>query len=210
MPLTSRPSQNSPSVIWPVITKSRCNEPNSGLLIKTFLRKRKSLAGSLPVMTGVVLLSLESDGALETEWCGGVRYCFGDNAEDVGLAKTGGAFATLSGVSGLGRPSVAFLLRLMMEVSSCLNFSRSATATDWDAVKVKLWPVSSPKSASFSLTWADPSLLQKRAIMRGWVTDRVESNKGGTKNQLTCRLSVRNTYGGCFLSILCPLQMGVS
>lgn len=207
MPLTSRPSQNSPSVIWPVITKSRCNEPNSGLLIKTFLRKRKSLAESLPVMTGVALFSL---GALETG-CEGVRYCFGDNAEGAGLAKIGGAFVILSGVSGLGRPSVVFLLRLMMEVSSCLNFSRSATATDWGAEKVKLWPVSSPKSASFSLTWADPSLLQKRAIIRGWVTDRVErATRWDKENQLTCRLSVRNTYGGCFLSILCPLQMGVS
>ena len=103
-------------------------------------------------MTGVALLSLESDGTLEMAWCEGARCCFGENAEGVALAETGGAFVTLSGVSGLGRLSVAFLLRLIIEVSSCLNFSRSATATDWGAVKVKLWPVSSPKSASFSLT----------------------------------------------------------
>ena len=103
-------------------------------------------------MTGVALLSLESEGALETEWCEGARWCFGDNTEGVGLAESDGAFATLSGINGLGKPSVAFLFRLMMEVSSCLNFSRSAKATDWGAVKVKLWPVSSAKSASFSLT----------------------------------------------------------
>ena len=105
------------------------------------------------MMTGVALLSLESEGALETEWREGARCCFGDSAEGVGVAETDGTFATLSGDKlGLGRPSVVLLLRLMMEVSSCLNFSRSATATDWGAVKVKLWPVSSPKSASFSLT----------------------------------------------------------
>ena len=130
MPLASRPSQNSDSVICLVITKSRCKEPNSGLLIKTFLRRRKSLAGSLPVMTGVAVLSLESEGALEMEWCEGARCCFGGIAEGVGVALIDGTFATLSGVRlGFGRPSVALLLRLMIEVSSCLNFSRSATAT---------------------------------------------------------------------------------
>ena len=120
--VTSRPSQNSVSVICPVITKSRCKEPNSGLLIKTFLRKRKSLAGSLPVMTGVAFLSLESEEALEMGWWDGARCCFGDNAEGVGVAATDGVFATLSGVSGFERPSVVLLLRLMIEVSSCLNF----------------------------------------------------------------------------------------
>lgn len=43
-----------------------------------------------------------------------------------------------------------------------------------------------------------------------WVSYwRSGEQQGGTKNQLTCRLSVRNTYGRYFLSILCPLQMGV-
>lgn len=64
---TSRPSQNSASVIWPVITRSRCSAPKSGLPTRTFFRSRKSLDASIPGMTGVERRSLDIDAALDVE-----------------------------------------------------------------------------------------------------------------------------------------------
>jgi hypothetical protein len=49
------------------MTRSRCNAPNSGLPISTFLRNRKSLAGSLPGITGVDPRPLDTDAALDVE-----------------------------------------------------------------------------------------------------------------------------------------------
>jgi hypothetical protein len=112
------------------MTRSLCNAPSSGLLKSTFLRRRNSLAGSPPVITGVSLLSLTTEGALETggrvELGADLAFKFaGDGAEEKGTLLV----ALTGGTSGLGRSSVALLLRLMMDVSSCLNFSRSVKAT---------------------------------------------------------------------------------
>lgn len=163
MCITSRPSQNSASVIWPLTTNSLCSVPNSGLAIRTFLRSRNSLAGSWPAMTGVARMSLATETALDTGWREGVWAGRGVCA--AGVAAAGKKDAELTGgMLGFFKLSDALLLRLMIVVNSCLNFSRSATATAGAAVNVKLWPVSSPTSESLSLTCAAPSLLQKRAI----------------------------------------------
>jgi hypothetical protein len=53
-------------VIGPFITNSRCKAPKSGLLIRIFLRRRNSLAGSSPSITGD-LLSLETEAAREVD-----------------------------------------------------------------------------------------------------------------------------------------------
>ena len=67
MSYTSRPSQNSASVIWPLMTRSRCNAPKSGSAMSTFLRSRKSLAESLPGITGVDPRPLDTEAALDIE-----------------------------------------------------------------------------------------------------------------------------------------------
>lgn len=153
---TSRPSQNSASVICPVITNSLCKAPNSGSLKRTFLRNRNSLAGSFPAMTGVALLSLTTDVALESAGCDVVRV-------GRGVWAITGVVVWATVTTGLWSIPRVLLLRAIMVVNSCLNFSRSAMAIAGGLVNVKLWPVSSPMSDNFNLTKAAPSLLQKRA-----------------------------------------------
>ena len=99
-----------------------------------------------------------TDGAREVE------------ERDKGIAGRGlGALlgcCARTGVMGDGTAlGVVGPLRLtpMMFVSSVLNLSRSVTATGCGARKVKLWPASSETRPILSLTWAAPSLLQKRA-----------------------------------------------
>lgn len=164
--VTSRPSQNSASVICPDMTKSRCKAPNSGLLMRTFFRSRKSVVGSLAVKTGVGRLdSAETEGALDSDSRNGGAVGFG--VATVGVeAETGRLLGTeREGGAGWGKPSCV-LFRLIMLVSSFLNFSRSAAATGRDDVKVKLCPLSSETRPIFSLTCAAPSLLQKSAVQQ--------------------------------------------
>lgn len=50
--------------------------------MRTFLRRRKSLAGSFPGITGVVLWSLETEAALEVEGRDGAANGLGVGALD--------------------------------------------------------------------------------------------------------------------------------
>lgn len=162
--ITSRPSQNSASVICPDITNSRCKAPNSGLLISTFFRSRKSLVGSLPVKTGVGRLeSPETEGARESDSRKGGAVGFVVATAGVPEETERLLDKESEGWIGFGRPSW-LLFRLIMFVSSFLNFSRSASAICGGDVKVKLCPLSSPRRPSFSLTCAAPSLLQNSAV----------------------------------------------
>jgi len=49
------------------MTRSRCNAPKSELAMSTFLRSRKSLAESLPGITGVDARPLDTEAALDVE-----------------------------------------------------------------------------------------------------------------------------------------------
>lgn len=150
---TSRPSQNSFSVIWPPITSSRCNAANSGLLKRTFFRRRKSTVGSL-----LGVLEVWVSLAIETARDGVAK---GPRAEEiVGVVGVEGVPGAWVG-TGVGTPE---RLVAMMEVSSFLNFSRSFNATGCGEMNVKLWPASFPTRPTFSLTCAAPSLLQNRAV----------------------------------------------
>ena len=164
--VTSRPSQNSASVSCPDMTKSRCKAPNSGLLMRTFFRSRKSVVGSLAVKTGVGRLEPpETEGALDSDSRSGGAVGFGVATAGVEAEETGRLLDTeREGCTGWGKPSCVLLFRLIMLVSSCLNFSRSAAASGRGDVKVKLCPLSSATRPIFSLTCAAPSLLQKSAV----------------------------------------------
>ena len=145
---TSRPSQNSASVIWRVMTSSRCSAARSGFASRTFLRIRKSTAGSLPTMTGVEARSVPLTMDAARECMGPAPNCeargvggadeVGDGAaerEEPARADTGrGAADTGAAVA------CVFLLRAMTAVNSVLKCSRSATASSWGRVKVKLCP----------------------------------------------------------------------
>jgi hypothetical protein len=98
------------------MTRSRCSDASSGLLIRTFLRRRKSLAGSLPAMIGV-LPSLETDAAREVE-------ALESKGLGVGAFETGVEVVAIV-KEGLEGRSIVLLFRLMMFVSSPLKFSRS-------------------------------------------------------------------------------------
>ena len=87
-----------------------------------------------------------------------------ENAVIGGFAAAAAAATAAVAAAEEGSAVVPLRLRLMMLVSSFLNFSRSVYATGCGDVKVKLWPVSSSTRPSFSLTCAAPSLLQNRAI----------------------------------------------
>lgn len=142
--ITSRPSQNSFSVICPPITSSRCKAASSGVLRRTFFRSLKSLVGSL---NGVpdARESLPIEGAREVEgFVAGMGDLGAEAFADIGATEILGGLA-----AGVVAP---LRLRLMMLVNSTLNFSRSLSATGWGAVKVKLCPASSPTSPIFSLT----------------------------------------------------------
>lgn len=154
--LTSRPSQNSDSVIWPPMTNSRCKPARSVLLNKTFFRSRNSLVGSFGVPD--LRDSLTTDCALEVD---GLEI--GKASRGVAALATGKGVAGVPGGFGPG-VGAALRLRLIMFVSSTLNFSRSTIATACGDVKVKLWPASSPTNPIFSRTCAEPSLLQNSAF----------------------------------------------
>lgn len=129
--------------------------------MSTFLRRRKSVAGSFPNITGVVLRSLETEGALDIEGRDEVT-----NGLGVGALDTGGEeLDTRVGPEAFRTPSIEFRLRLMIAVSSFLNLSRSVNATGCGEMNVKLCPTSSPMRPTFSLTCGEPSLLQKRAFV---------------------------------------------
>lgn len=160
---TSLPSQNSDSVICPVITRSLCNANSSGFDTSTFFLSLKSLAASVPVMIGD-LPSLTTDAALEMEAL--------DGAAVAGVSGFEGARGRAG--FGVGAPDTVGVVldplrfRLMMFVSSDLNLSLSERATGWGSdVKVKLWPASSLTRPSLRRTCAAPSLLQKRAVHNG-------------------------------------------
>jgi hypothetical protein len=119
------------------------------------------------VKTGVGRLeSPGTEGALELGSRNGGAVGFGvaiagpAGSEEKGIELDTGS----EGRIGLGRPSCVLLFRLIMLVSSFLNFSRSTTATCGGDVNVKLWPLSSLTRPIFSLTCAAPSLLQKSAV----------------------------------------------
>jgi hypothetical protein len=113
---TSLPAQNSASVIWPLMTSSRCKDARSGLATRTDLRSRKSVVASVPAMTGV-RPSLETEAALDVDACELGRRGFGVAGEEAGKEEEKGCLENASKVD---------LLRPMMEVSSALKDSRSA------------------------------------------------------------------------------------
>lgn len=157
---TSRPSQNSASLIWPLITSSRCKAASSGSLTRTFLRRRKSLTGSIPVKTGVAALrSLATEAA---RWVA-IRAGSAFGSDAVGVDTDMGAAGRGVGKASFGANSDALRFRLMIIVISFLNFSRSVIEVGCGEVKVKLCPASSPTRPIFSLTCGAPSLLQNRA-----------------------------------------------
>ena len=128
---TSRPSQNSVSVIWPLMTNSRWSAASSGVLTRTFLRMRKSWTGSF---TGVPRV-LETDSAREVDGRDGA----GAGARFAAPLAGDGAVGALVCGDCSPPPSRAARLLLMMVVSCALNDSRSASARG--EVKVKLWPL---------------------------------------------------------------------
>lgn len=153
--ITSRPSQNSFSVMCPPITSSLCNAASSGLLRRTFFRRRKSAVGSL-----VGVLEVRASLATEAARDGLGKASDTREAGTVGVAGVDGVPGACVG-AGVGRPE---RLAAMMAVSSFLNFSRSFSATACGEMNVKLCPASFPTKPTFSLTCAAPSLLQKRAF----------------------------------------------
>lgn len=82
--------------------------------------------------------SLEIEAALEVEGREEIR---------LGLGRREAEETTEAGTAGVS----VFLFRVMIVVSSDLNFSRSLSAAVGE-VKVKLWPLSSPKRAIFIFT----------------------------------------------------------
>lgn len=174
---TSRPSQNSASVIWPPMTRSLCRAARSGLLIRTLLRSLKSLAWSTPTIVGVVArFSLVTDTAREGGrgrrggWGWGTRprtwgVGVGALRFDV-LCVVGVAVKGVIGTGGgpLDPASAAVLLTETIPVNSFLNFSLSLRALG--ETNVKLWPFSSVNNATLSLTWGAPSLLQNNATKK--------------------------------------------
>ena len=102
--------------------------------------------------------SLATDAARDIE--GRTR----DGNEGRPLAADGPAFPA-EGAPGPEAAGVETPLRfrLIIFVNSALNFSLSLSADGCGAVNVKLWPASSVTRATFSLTCAEPSLLQNKA-----------------------------------------------
>ena len=95
----------------------------------------------------------------------------------------------------------------MMFVNSVLSVSRCEYATSCGvAVNVKLCPASSLTRPSFSLTWAAPSLLQKSAVC---VRSLDVSVRGTHVEGLTRGVLVWYAYGGCFFTVLSPLEVAV-
>lgn len=116
---TSLPSQNSDSEICPPTTSSLCRAARSGVLRRTLFLSWKSLVGSF---TGEPRASL----AVDT-----VRDKVGRASGIVG--RTGPPFASVlpgDGVTGVATAGVdtPLRLRLIIFVSSALNFSRSVRA----------------------------------------------------------------------------------
>lgn len=111
-------------------------------------------------------LSLETEVALEVEGRDDIAPVLsGWEVEAAETELNTGSFVGLS---------EDFRFRAMIVVSSALNFSRSPSATGLGEMKVKLWPLSSPKRAIFSFTWDAPSLLQNNAVpkLNHWNFDR--------------------------------------
>lgn len=114
------------------MTSSRCSEPNSGLFMRTFLRRRKSAAGPFPVIAGVPRLSLAAtDAAREVAGREGSTEA---GSFGVPLVKAKGVEGTLAiGVAGppgsgkarAGALGAIALFRAMIAVNSFLNRSRS-------------------------------------------------------------------------------------
>lgn len=78
------------------------------------------------MMIGVFLLSLEIEVALDSERRSGVMTCLGVGTTGV---DTLGLDKAVAGAIGLTRVSCELLLRLIIDVRSFLNLSRSAIAT---------------------------------------------------------------------------------
>ena len=219
---TSRPSQNSASVIWPPMTRSLCRVARSELLIRTLLRSLKSLAWSI---TGVVArFSLVTDAARERGrgrrgcWERGTR----PRTRGVGALKFDVlcvGVVLVKGVIGTGGDprdpaSAAVLLTETIPVNSFLNFSLSLRALG--ETNVKLWPFSSVNNATLSLTWGAPSLLQNNATKKrreGKKHVSSQSKKQTNKQchfvRLTRQLSPRDVYRWWCTIFLGPLEMGI-
>jgi len=127
--LTSRPSQNSASVICPVMTRSLCRAPSSGLSLSTFFLNSKSCPASPPISAGVPRASLAAtDAALEV----------------AGLGVTRGSFGAVTGTPGVPGTLVAGVLSssslffAIIAVISSLNRSHSWIATGRGDVNVNL------------------------------------------------------------------------
>ncbi len=186
------------------MTSSRWSCARSGVLKSTFFRSLKSCAGSL---TGVPRGSLATEGAREVEardscGVGRAEVPRGRGLAEVGVPGTGVAAAR---VGPGGGAAVPVRLCAMMFVSSASNFSRSASATAWGDVKVKLWPASSLTRPTLRRTCAAPTLLRERASEGGG--QRCQRRVAGRVPPLTRSLAVRDLDGRCFVSSLGPLEM---
>jgi hypothetical protein len=138
--LTSRPSQNSASVICPVITRSRCRPARSGFAVRIFFRSRMSSAVSPAAGAGDARAfpACESarGGRLSRAGAGaGVPpgACSGARASCVvtapGVGGTGGR-------AGVGTTGAGARLRPRMAVSASLKRARSASAPGAPKTKV--------------------------------------------------------------------------
>jgi hypothetical protein len=101
--------------------------------MRTLFLNLKSLTGSFPAMTGVDRLSLEVDGTRDIAGlAGGILVDLTESAFSAELGADGAA-----ATGGLGA-SCVLLLRLMIAVSSFLNFSLSEYAVGGGEMNVKL------------------------------------------------------------------------
>lgn len=110
------------------MTSSLCNCANSGVLTRTFFRRRKSCVGSPTGVPGP-RESLATEGALESE----VALEMDKAGRGVWATPEAEGVPGTTGVPGgrFGVPDILGedLLTAMIVVSSVLNFSRSLSAT---------------------------------------------------------------------------------
>lgn len=136
--ITSRPSQNSASVICPPTTNSKWSAARSGVFSRTLLRNRKSSGLPVGAADGVLEAGVEPEGEIACSGRGNPRG-----------AGPGKGLDTAGAPEGFSKTA---RFRLMIELNSLLKVSRSCVAVGEGAVKVKLWPWSSPTTPSFSRT----------------------------------------------------------